>query len=535
MSEPIVIREVVETDVDAIREIFMTCYGENYSYPDYYEQEVLKGLIYDRDVIFLAAEDTDEERILGTASVILDIGAWGDLIGEFGRLAVHPDGRGRGIGNRLMEGRLERVKDRLHIAVVENRAVHSFSQKISDRYGFVPAGFLPSKRLTDQREHVALYARHFGDALKLRRNHPRIIPEVWPLADQVLGSCGLESDAIIDNETASYGMGEGFEVEEMTSAGYTSLLHFERGRVRHREILGPVKLSVGLFLLRVSHYEYLLAKQRGHLFGGVGYFVHQHEKTARILELVSSDARPVRFMLEEVMSRLQDNPDVKYVEVDVSAHATSMQRTFLELGFSPVAYIPAMSFHRVERLDGIRMVKLYEPFEMERVNLHEATRPVADLVIDLFQNREVVPRIVEAVSGTTLFQGLNDEQASTLASLGRLEEFAKGTVLFEQGSNDGRLLLLLAGEVEIEVDGNTVGKVAAGDSLGELSILKEDAHHVTATATAPLETAVFEREAISTLIRRRPDIGVIVFRNLATELGAKLLRKDRENVGEPGN
>ena len=88
MSEEVLIREAEEPDVDGIREIFTACYSDHYAYPQYYDETRLKQLIYDRDVVSLVAEEKGTGRLLGTGSVILDIGAWGDLMGEFGRLAV---------------------------------------------------------------------------------------------------------------------------------------------------------------------------------------------------------------------------------------------------------------------------------------------------------------------------------------------------------------------------------------------------------------------------------------------------------------
>lgn len=532
MKSATVIREAREEDVEAIQEIFHACYGDHYAYPEYYDEANLKQLIYDRDVVFLVAEDREEGRIFGTASVILDIGAWGDLIGEFGRLAVHPDGRGRQLGNRLMEGRMERVRQRLHIGVVENRATHPYSQKISDRFGFVPVGFLPSKMLISKRESIALYAQYFGDALKLRRNHPHIIPEAWPLADEVLGRCGLSRDPIVDTSTAPYRVGQIFEIEEMTSEGYTSLLHFERGRVSQREIIGPVKLHAGLFQLQVSHYQYLLAKREGHLLGGIGYFINEHEKSARIIELVSVDSDPVRGLLEEVVSRFADHPGVDYVEVDVSAHAPAMQRTLLELGFLPAAYLPAMSFHRVERIDGLRMVQLFQPFDLESVVLHETTKPVASLVIDQFREKMVVPEIAAAVPGTSLFEGLNDEQARELAGVAGRFEFGDGEEMILEGSRDGLAILLLDGDALISIrekEGN-VARVVSGEIVGEMALLHGTPHHATATASGEVKAAVFSNGDVEQLIRRRPDIGVIIYRNLATQMGDKLFRM---NLGEP--
>lgn len=517
-SEAVVIRDAEESDIGGIQKIFTACYADHYVYPQYYDAERLKRLIFDRDVVFLVVAEKESGRILGTGSVIVDIGASGDLMGEFGRLAVHPDGRGRGIASLLMDGRIDRVKDRLHVGIVENRAVHPYSQRISDHHGFVAAGFLPLKNLFAQREHVSLYVRHFGDCLKLRRNDPRIVPEAWPLADEVLRNCGIGNDAIVDDETLAYALGGAIEIEEMTSEGYTSLLHFERGRVRHREILGPVKLHVGLFQLRVSHYHYLLAKKNGHLIGGVGYFVDDKERAARILELVSANSEPVRFLLEEVVRRFLVDELVEYIEVDVNAHSTAMQRTFLELGFLPAAYIPAMSFHRVERLDGIRMVRILQPLDSGEIHLHEASRPVANLVIPMFKEKGVAPELLVAMREARLFQGLNEDQLGKVAVCATVETFGKGAVLVEAGGDDGRVLLLLSGAVE-------VGKglvSGTGEAIGLSGLLEDTPHHSSALALEEVEALALEREALAKLIRRRPDIGVAIFRNLALELRARL-------------
>lgn len=475
MSEEILIREAAEPDVDGIREIFTACYSDHYAYPQYYDETRLKQLIYDRDVVFLVAEETVTGRLLGTGSVILDIGAWGDLMGEFGRLAVHPDGRGKRIGSRLMEGRIERVEHRLHVGIVENRAVHPFSQKISDHHGFTCAGFLPSKMLFAKRENVSLYIRHFGDCLRLRRNHPRIIPEAWELADEVLRNSGIGCDAIVDDSTYPYARAGEFEIEEMTSEGYTSLLHFERGRVRHREIFGPVKLHVGFFQLRISHYEYLLARRNGHLIGGIGFFVDEAEKAARILELVSTDERAIRCLLEEAVTRLHEDSNVDYVEVDVSAYSPAMQRTLLELEFLPAAYLPAMSFHRVERLDGIRMLRLFQPLDLEGVQLHEASRSVADLVVSSFSSLPADPEIIHQLEASGAFATLRPEQIDALA---RCASF---------------------------------GPVPATDSTPLVeAILVEGGKFI-----------VFDQGALEKLAEARPDIGVVLYRDLARRLALR--------------
>ena len=52
------------------------------------------------------------------------------------------------------------------------------------------------------------------------------------------------------------------------------------------------------------------------------------------------------------------------------------------------------------------------------------------------------------------------------------------------------------------------------------------AHSASAVAKSQVETAVLSHESLESLIRRRPDVGVVLFRNLATGLGEKLQRSD---------
>ena len=101
-----------------------------------------------------------------------------------------------------------------------------------------------------ERESLALLVRYFGNALELRDNHPRIIPEVNPLAHLALENCSLPPDAIVDEDAPAYPPGGNFEVQELTTEGYAALLRIERGRVRHREIFGPARLHYGIFKLQ---------------------------------------------------------------------------------------------------------------------------------------------------------------------------------------------------------------------------------------------------------------------------------------------
>lgn len=207
------IREAEEKDVEGIRDIYVATYANHYAHGQYYDLHQLKKFIFDESTLLLVAENTDTGQVVATGSILYDTGAYVDMVGEFGRLAVHPDGRRKGLGKMIMEARLKHVEGRLHLALVENRVVHPYSQKISASFGFTPVGFLPQKLHFKKRESVALYAKYFGEALRLRRNNPRVIPEAYELADQVLSQVVEQPNVIVDDETPAYPRFKSYEVE----------------------------------------------------------------------------------------------------------------------------------------------------------------------------------------------------------------------------------------------------------------------------------------------------------------------------------
>ncbi|MCA9979088.1 MAG: GNAT family N-acetyltransferase, partial [Anaerolineales bacterium] len=126
------VRNVTEADLAAVRNLFYRCYGEDYPFKEFYNDEWLKRSIYQDSYLFLLAER--DGRVVGTASVYFEVGAYSDLCGEFGRLAGDPDCRGQRVGEALMQARLDFAERRLHFGLTECRTAHPFAQRISEKF-----------------------------------------------------------------------------------------------------------------------------------------------------------------------------------------------------------------------------------------------------------------------------------------------------------------------------------------------------------------------------------------------------------------
>ena len=525
------IREATARDVAAIRDIFLATYKTDYTDARLYDEGLLTRLVYSEDSLLLVAEDSTG-RIVGTASVDLEVGAHSDLVGEFCRLAVHPDCRNRGVAKVLMDERVRRVQDRIQVGLVEARVSHLFSLRIAEKHGFCVVGFLPDRWRLRTRESLALLVRYFSNALELRNNHPRIIPEVHALAHMSLENCKLKADAIVDEDAPPYPPGGSFEMQELTTEGYAALLRIERGRVRRREIFGPARLHYGIFKLQNRRSRYLIAREAGRIVGAVGFTLDPVDKAVRIFELIALHDGVIRFLLSDLERSCRENWDC-LIEADVSAHAPRMQRTLLELGFLPVAYLPALVFHHVERLDVVKMLRLLTPPEAHTAGLTPSCEAFAGLVLRLFRSRTVLPRIADAVHHLSLFAGLTDEQIARLAGACALAEFKPGETIFVEGQSAQQMHVLLDGEAAVSVSESMtpVGVVRRGECLGEVSFLTGAEHSASVKAVTPVETAVLERSDLLELIRLRPDIGLHIYRNLAFGAGEKLKRLDVSLTG----
>jgi CRP-like cAMP-binding protein len=166
--------------------------------------------------------------------------------------------------------------------------------------------------------------------------------------------------------------------------------------------------------------------------------------------------------------------------------------------------------------------------DTDQINVIPEIRPIAESVLRAFTMQSVEPAISEAAEKLSLFQGLSSEQTQLLAGLCRLERFQEGDQLFVQGAESEEMFLILEGRVSINMDAppRRIGYIEPGESVGERALLTSELHTAAATAKSSALAAVLTRNDLTNLIRQRPDIGLVLYKNLAIGLGQKLLRTD---------
>ncbi|MBK7863877.1 MAG: cyclic nucleotide-binding domain-containing protein [Archangiaceae bacterium] len=128
-------------------------------------------------------------------------------------------------------------------------------------------------------------------------------------------------------------------------------------------------------------------------------------------------------------------------------------------------------------------------------------------------------------------KGLSQGEATELASIARESQAKKGTVLFAQGAHGDSILVVLEGQIEVSMSGQTLAQVGEGSVLGEMSLLGEGGKR-TATATVLSDARLLEIDAarFQELLKTSHLAALKVVANLAQVMSKRLLAMNEKLI-----
>ena len=524
------ITQADENDAQQIMNLFVKIYGPGYPFKKFYDTKWLIKSIYSDDNLFMVAKE--KNRIIGSGSVYLTAGGFSDLIGEFGRLVVDPKYGRKGTGTEILTGLMESISEMVQFGFAECRVVHPGAQMISERCGFFPTGFEPNKyQLATARESVVFVTQLFGPALSLRRNNPRVIASIYPMAAKSMQNLGLPVDLIVEDEIDGYPTEKSFDSKELQSEGVSPLLRIERGRIKNPEVFGNLSLSYGFFKIATNQAHYLVARDKGVTLGAIGFTVDVIDKKVKVLELIEFDDEVKGFLLASLDKLAPQKYGAQYIEMDVSAYSTQMQKTLDRLGFVPVAYCPSMVFRGVERLDVVRMAKLLIPPDVEDIKLTPMAMDMFKLAMKDLEIKKIGMKITEITRQSDIFQGLSDGELSQLAQICKMVSYPAGKTICCEGEMGKEIFVLAEGKASVMTKGSRkkrtqIGSIGQGEIFGEMSIIEDLPRVADLTADVDSKLVRIDRFELENLMNKNSHLGKVVMQNMAQGLSRKLRRSE---------
>ena len=138
---------------------------------------------------------------------------------------------------------------------------------------------------------------------------------------------------------------------------------------------------------------------------------------------------------------------------------------------------------------------------------------------------------VSLLTEVPLFDGLTHEELSELAASGEVLRFAPGEAIFEAGSEEACLCVILRGNVELRLPtagmgGTEVMQIGERDVFGESSFFSGGPHAADAVAVDDVELLVVPRAGFDELFQASRPVAWKIAMNAAGILGVRLQDTD---------
>jgi CRP-like cAMP-binding protein len=125
-----------------------------------------------------------------------------------------------------------------------------------------------------------------------------------------------------------------------------------------------------------------------------------------------------------------------------------------------------------------------------------------------------------------LFTGFDPDEISAFLSAARRKSVPKDHVFFGVGSENSSLFIILSGSVKVERAGSAgdipLAILSAGQTFGEMSFMDASRTNAAVRAREPTEYYEISRDAVDSLLKKKPNLAAKLWRNLALDLKKRL-------------
>jgi hypothetical protein len=474
-------------------------------------------------------------RLQGSISFLKPAGPNGNPVANLGRNLIRPESVANGAAETLMRSVNDLASQRGEMAVVRIAGTDNAQQILFENLGYVCVGFQPLKHMLQQRVGILFYVRGAKSVLVTRNSLSESLPMVSELGMATLEKLGIPDTLVIRDGASGYPLQCDLKVQDATVDDFTVW------RAQAEAANPPVEVSgrfhYGFGLLRVPA-PYLLraylGEREGKMIAGLTYYFDEQDRCARITEAFCSDDLSIGAVLAHTVKTVQQQFGAIYTEIDILAAAPRLLKSAEQLGFVPVAYLPAFCRRNGRFFDVVKMVKLNVSYSLESGEFTAHAKSTVEIIDRNFQDQKMGLAIINLLRPLSMFAGLGDGELRKMARLFVQKLYRPGDQVFAKGDQGDEAFVVLRGKVSIllEEGGASIAQLGDGKIFGELAFLDGAPRAAYAIVTQPSILLMMKRAEFTDLVRREPGLGMAVMRNLARDLAMKL-RGVNEAVSGP--
>lgn len=521
---PATIRKAVAADVPKWVDLVKASLGEDYPDKQVYDPTwVASQFAPGADVETWVAEEGG--GLVSSISFLPPLPGNNNPVANIGRHITRPMAYSDGSAIALLNRVLEIAMDRKQLVVARVFASDNPAQILHEQAGFVCVGFQPFKHMHRHREGTLFYLKLGRPDIVKRLPISDSLPQITELATVCLAGLNLANPAPMRDGATGYPLQTDHKFVDAT------LDDFELWRMQAQAANPPIEISgfynQGFGYFRVpgnANPRAILAQRDGKYVAGMAFVMDEIDRCIRVVDSFSSDDLSTGALLRQATKVAQEQFNAVYVEVDMLMTAPRLLKAAEQLGFVPIAYLPAIFTKEGAQADVAKMIKLNMVYSLENTAFTAKAKAVAEIIDHNFQDQKVGVAIINMLRALPFFEGLGDGELRKIARLFTQKLFRPGERIFAKGDSGNEAYVVMRGQIDIllEEGAKPIASVTNGQIFGELAFLDGSPRVAIAQAGQASILLVIQRNAFNDLVHHEPHLGMVVMRNIAIELSNRL-------------
>ena len=521
-----VIRQCRTGDAPKYLELLKASLGEDYPDRQIYELSWCADQFKpDSDLETWVAES--EGRLMASVSFLPPSLHNANPIANLGRFFVRSESYTDGAAEELLKKVTEVAVERKQHSVTRVFASDHSQQALFEKMGYACVGYQPFKHMNRVREGALFYVRPTNPELLARLPLSDSLPQITELSSVVLANLHIPAPITIQDGTIGYPLQTEITCVDASIADYERYCAQSASAVSNVEVSGTFNMGYGYLRTAANgSFRAILAQRGESITAGIAYSFDPFDRCVRLASSFSMDDLSMGALLREILEVGHEQLSAVYVEVDILVTARRMLKTAEQLGFVPIAYLAEFYVWNGLYTDVAKMVKLNMMYSHDNTAFTPSARTIVDIIDHNFQDQKVGIAIVNLLRRLPVFEGLGDGELRKIARLFVQRLFRGGERIFSKGDSGKEAYVVMRGLVDILLEEGTkpIATVGNGQIFGELAFLDGAARGAIAVASQPSILLIIQRTAFNDLAQREPHLGMVVMRNIATELSNRLRR-----------